>query len=371
MVDTSHYAPDYKISIEGVNLQKDDELSAIMGDRPLDILSITINETVDQADTFALTLRSRHRQVGRFPSGNEMTWIDDDRLKVGKQVELEMGYVGNRTLTFMGRITATNTSFGDSGIITVRVDGQSLYGDLFRRYRRQAFANKADDSIASVLARDLKLDVQADPTDIEHATVSNPDASYGTILQERAKRLYYEVKVKGKKLYFQKPRYLVDLNPQVTLTWGRDLVSFSPRIKTNGLATHVEVRNPRTQSGGSTQPLVGVADASSVPPRLGKRSGPQIVREMWGETKVLSDDQEVSTPEEARTVAVAQYRRSAIDFIEADGSTIGDPRLVSQTVIKLMGLGDQLSGLYYVTSSTHTLDANGYRTNFHAKRDGL
>ncbi len=371
MVDTSHYAPDYKISIDGVNLQKHTELSAIVGDRPIDILSITINETVDQADTFALTLRSRHRQLERFPSGGELTWIDDDSLKIGRKVELEMGYVGNRTLALLGKITATNITFAESGLITVRVDGQSLYGDLLRRRRRQAFANKADNAIASFLAGDLKLDVQAEPTSVEHATVSSRDKSYAAILQDRAKRLYYEVKVKGKKLYFQQPRYLVDLNPKVTLTWGRDLLSFSPRIKTSGLATRVVVRNQRTQSGGSTQPLVGVADAGSVPPRLGKRSGPQIVREMWGETEVLSIDQRVSTPEEARTVAVAQYRRAAIDFIEADGATIGEPRLVSQTVIELLGLGDRLSGLYYVTSSSHTIDANGYRTSFHAKRDGI
>ena len=100
-------------------------------------------------------------------------------------------------------------------------------------------------------------------------------------------------------------------------------------------------------------------------------AAPIWCEEAWQKSEILSDDQQISTPEEAQEVAVAQYRRAAIDFVEADGATIGEPRLVSQSVIKLVGLGKRLSGLYYVTSTTHTIDANGYRTTFHAKRDAL
>jgi uncharacterized protein len=371
MVDTSHYVPDYKISFAGVKLDKPTELSAILGGRPIDITSVAITETVNSPDTFTLSLRSRNKEIERFPNGGDLTWIDDDRLKVGRKVTIALGYVGNLGITLLGKITSTSIGFAENGVITVKVEGKSLYVDLLMHRNRQAFANKSDSEIASQIAGELKLDTNIDATDVQHATVSSPEDNYAEILRKRAERLYYELKVKEETLCFQKPRYLVDLNPALTLVWGQDLLSFSPRIKTTGIVTRVEVRNSGTALGRDRKPLVAVINAAGVQPRLGKCSGAQMVQEAWQKTEVLADDQQVSTPDEAQEVAFARYQSAAIDFVEADGATIGEPRLVSQSVIQLLGLGKRLSGLYYVTSTTHTIDANGYRTTFHAKRDAL
>jgi hypothetical protein len=43
---------------------------------------------------------------------------------------------------------------------------------------------------------------------------------------------------------------------------------------------------------------------------------------------------------------------------------------MARTVIELKGLGQRFSGIYYVTSATHTINAGGYRTTFVAKRNG-
>jgi uncharacterized protein len=371
MVDTSHYVPDYMVAIDGVDLNKHTEFSAILGGRPIDITSVAITETVNDPDTFTIALRSRHKELERFPSGAELTWIDDDSLKVGQEVAIALGYVGNLAIRLLGKITATSIGFAESGLITVKVEGKSLYVDLLMQRNLQAYANKPDSAIASAIAGGMNLDPHVDPTTVQHATVSSPQDNLAEILRKRAERLYYELKVKQRTLCFQKPRYLVDLSPTLTLVWGQDLLSFNPRIKTSGIVTRVVARNVATALGRDRKPLVGVADAGSVPPRLGKCSGAQMVQEAWQKSEILSDDQQISTPEEAQDVAVAQYRRAAIDFVEADGATIGEPQLVSQSVIQLLGLGKRLSGLYYVTSTTHTIDANGYRTTFHAKRDAL
>ena len=117
--------------------------------RPVDLLSVSITETVNQADTFALTLRSRHHQLERFPSGEELAWIDDDGLKAGTEVIIEMGYVGNLAIRLVGTIRAATFSFSESGLINVRVDGQSLYSKMFDRRRRQPFADKTDSASRS------------------------------------------------------------------------------------------------------------------------------------------------------------------------------------------------------------------------------
>lgn len=371
MVDTSRYAPDYSVLIGGVDVGKRTDLKNALKERPVDLLSVTITETVNQADTFALTLRSRHRQLERFPNGDELAWVDDDHLKPGTEVVIEMGYVGNLAVKLVGTIKAASFSFTESGLINVRVDGQSLYSKLFDRRRRQPFADKTDSAIAEQIAAELKLKSVVDATNVEYPTVSNRDETYAGILQARANRLYYELTVKEKTLYFQKPRYLVDSSPAQSLAWGESLISFSPRINTNGLVTRVEVRNVRTSHGGAKEPIIASVGVDDVPARLGKRSGAQIFQAQFGEKKQLSQDQQVATVEEAAAIATAQFRSKAIGFIEGQGATIGNPQIRARQVIELQKLGKQLTGLYYVTSSTHTIDANGYRTEFQVKRDGI
>jgi hypothetical protein len=51
------------------------------------------------------------------------------------------------------------------------------------------------------------------------------------------------------------------------------------------------------------------------------------------------------------------------------GTCVGDPTIRPGAVIKLTGLGVEFGGLYRVTSATHTLDANGYRTSFEVRKE--
>ncbi len=46
-----------------------------------------------------------------------------------------------------------------------------------------------------------------------------------------------------------------------------------------------------------------------------------------------------------------------------------DVRLRAGKVLRLEGLGEQFSGLYRLTSATHTLDGSGYRTSFEARKE--
>src|SRR5262245_28147958 len=102
-VDLKYYAPDFLITIEGKELRHG------MSDLPgraanIDVLSLTVTESSDQADTFEFKIRGRLDQLGKFPRGKDLIWIDDDRFSEGNEVEIEMGYVHNRTLGFVGEI---------------------------------------------------------------------------------------------------------------------------------------------------------------------------------------------------------------------------------------------------------------------------
>jgi phage protein D len=51
------------------------------------------------------------------------------------------------------------------------------------------------------------------------------------------------------------------------------------------------------------------------------------------------------------------------------GSAVGDPRIRAGAVIRLNGLGTDFSGDYRVTSATHTIGKNGYRTDFTVRKE--
>ena len=55
--------------------------------------------------------------------------------------------------------------------------------------------------------------------------------------------------------------------------------------------------------------------------------------------------------------------------LTGSGSCVGDPRIKAGEVIDIEGVGEQFSGLYRITSATHSLDGGGYRTNFQVRKE--
>lgn len=360
-VSTAFYVPDFEITIDG---------KAFSHGTTVDIISVSITETINQADSFSISVREHNPQPERFAS-NELVWLDNKMFDEGNAVQIEMGYRGNRTVTLQGKIKGMNVTFPESGAPTLAVRGLSDYDNLFHRTRRKPFDQKTDSEIASELARSSGLSPDVQDTQVKHALVSPEGATFGAILLERARRLNYEVAVKKGRLVFRRPTYLVDSSPKLTLTWGQDLRSFTPNVATGRMVSQVEVRNTRTGEGGGKQALAGQASASQIPPVLGLVSGLQRSEKEFGTHTLLMQDQRLSSQAEATTLPRAELERRALEYVTARGSCIGNPQLQSRTVVKLQGLGKRFSGKYYVTSTTHTIDANGYRTEFEVKRDAL
>jgi hypothetical protein len=55
--------------------------------------------------------------------------------------------------------------------------------------------------------------------------------------------------------------------------------------------------------------------------------------------------------------------------LTGSGSAIGNPAIKASRVVELQGTGDQFSGLWRVTSATHTFDGSGYRTSFEVRKE--
>lgn len=360
-IRTDFYVPDFEIIISGRSFRYG---------MNVDVVSVSITETINQADSFTFVVREHNPKPERFASG-ELTWLDSHTFDELNKIQVEVGYQGNRAIKLKGKITGMSASFPDNGAPTLTVRGLSDYDELFRHTRRKPFDDKTDSDIARELARDLGLSADVEEAQVKHALVSPEGATYAAILLERAARLNYEVKVTFDTLIFRRPTYLTDPSPTLTLTWGQDLRNFTPNVSTSKMVTRAEVRNTQTGEGGPKQALVGSVTASQIRPVLGAKGGLAESEKKFGANTLLMDEQRLSSQAEAAAIPRAELERRAIEYITGHGSCIGKPELISRTVVKLVGLGKRFSGSYYVTSTTHAIDANGYRTEFDVKRDAM
>jgi len=62
-------------------------------------------------------------------------------------------------------------------------------------------------------------------------------------------------------------------------------------------------------------------------------------------------------------------RNALNNRLTASGSAVGDPAIAANAVVQFNGLGPDFGGNYRVTSATHTIDNNGYRTNFKVRKE--
>lgn len=356
------YVPGFVINVGGVELRHGFSV---------DVLSLSLTDTCNQADTFSFTVRERHGEQGRFPSGGALTWLDSGTLEEGKEVAIELGYLGNLTCRFQGVVTTMSPTFPESGVPTITVRGQSHYARLLKQSDAKPFKEKTDSGIAGEIATLLELGSTVDDTTAEHPLVSSGSGTYAAILQERAGRIGYEVVVKEKTLYFQKPRYLVEKGAQLTLEWGRSLSSFTPTLSTYRKVTHVKVRASQTTLAQGKDAVSAQAGPGEERAKLGTKSASEIANSLAGKNELLAEDHLAVSQEEAREVALAKLEASSLEFITGKGTCKGNPGLKARMVIELKGLGARFSGCYYVTSVTHTIDGSGYRCDFDVKRNGI
>jgi phage protein D len=353
------FVPDFLIRIRGKELRRGiDE----------DLLSVSVTDVSDRADSFTFKVWDPHAEPVHVVSRTRK-WKFDGLFDEGTEVEIQMGYRDKLSLMLRGEITAVTCDFPEEGHPTLTIRGFSLYHRLQRQHRREPFEATTDSGIAREIAVVMGLNPRVDETAIEYPLVSPNDETYASILTQRAKRIGYEVVVKDDTLYFQRPRYLENHSPVITLEWGKDLRSFNSSLSTYNMVSEVTVRGSQTSQGRGKDPLVGTARGGDERIKLGEKTGPQIVKHSFGDNPILSDDHSITSQQEASEIALAKLESKALDFICGNGSCVGDPRLMARTVIELKGVGKLFSGNYYVTSATHTIDSNGYRTDFEVKRN--
>jgi phage protein D len=341
-------AANFKLHLNGSEFTND-LLSAVEG--------VTFEEELNLPSMFTIKFN-----IVDFLNG---AWkgIDLKTFKVGDVVKVSMG-MDSLVEMITGEITSLDFTFGDSSFMDIR--GYDRLHRLRFGKKRRSFKDMKDSDIASSIASETSLTPEVDDTGTVMSYIFQNNQSNYEFLLERAKRIGYEMLVDDRTFFFRKSQE--DKKPVLTLEYGIDLQSFSAQIKTLTEGSEVEVRGWNIKD---KEEITSTAKKGSETATMGKESGYEISQKSFKESSVSVIDDMVADPKDAENIAKARYNTMLKEFLTGEGQCGGTPEIRAGKTIEIKGLDERLSGIYYVISTVHSINEEGYTTSFKVRRTGV
>jgi uncharacterized protein len=371
------YVPTFDIKISG-------------GDLPAgtarDIVSVRYTDSVEKIDGFDLTINNWDPAKFDFKYTGSKKGGYDSRSTIfdpGQTIELSMGYVNTDDpnaikLMLVGVITSITPSFPSSGQPTLRVSGQNVLRKLLTKQRTAVFKNMKSSAIARKVVSDhppkldgfvLSLETGSDESkepEVEHVRQTNQfDVLF---LLQLAHRNGYDLVLKqeGEKqfLYFGPSSSSKD-RPSYILKFGESLIDFQPTLS---IAKQVKEVIVRAWDPDKKEAIIAKATRDQLNTQSLKDTS-KLKRIEGGvkERQEIVTDRPFHNKQEAERYALAMLERSAKGMVSGKGSTIGTNDLRAGSLVEMEGLGTTFDGSYYIASTTHTIGAGGYVTEFEAR----
>src|SRR5262249_55240858 len=150
-------------------------------------------------------------------------------------------------------------------------------------------------------------------------------------LQERAKRIGYEVFVDDKQLYFRKPK---GKRGEVQLEWGVTMRRFQPRLTLSHQVNEVIVKG---LDPVAKREVVGNATESDLSAPIGMDGdGGQLASKACSPAKQIVVRRPVTSQREAEAIAQSVLDEINAEFVEAEGIAWGNPQILAGTKIKII-----------------------------------
>jgi phage protein D len=374
------FGPMFTIQINGSNLP-----AAMRGA----IVSVSWTAGIEGSDSVEVAFANQNFQ-----------WLDNPLLAVDNGFSLSIGYAPDPLeVVFVGEITGVEPSFPNGGMPTIRVTAHDFLQRLTHGKVDRAFAITLptvgilplpDPVVASLVSASNLLIPFPDPIgaalsalmslvsyilapqEAQHSVRVQSGQSDFDFLTRVAKDNGWEVYIdhtlepKGYVLRFQ--FLMQDYSPSVTLKRGQSLMEFTPRLTTVGDIFGVSARIwistlqmefvvvvswDYDRAAFNLMIYPGLGDIGTV---LGSNVSKTISIKPTGFPTAFRD-------------ILTEFLPRLNNRITGSGSTIGNPDIKPGKVINLVGLGSQFSGLYRITSATHTFDTSGYKTTFKGRQE--
>jgi len=281
------------------------------------------------------------------------------KFKIGKQVEIKTGAIGDRSMTsiFKGDVVAFEPEFGKSGVDFV-VRALDRGHKLQRERKVRTFQQMSASDIVNKIAREAGLQARVESTSVVHEFFQQSAETDWDLIARLARMHGYRFYVEDTTLCF-KP-FAADAGAEVALRWQDNLMSFRPRVSGVQQVQTVNVRSwdPKqkanvtgTSANGVTKSALGIQRSS-------------VVNDSGRGTTLIAD-RLAATSSEANEIAKSALDGRAESFAEAEGVAFGNPKVKAGGKVKIEGVGRQFGGSYVVSSTTHVYrGTTGYQTSF-------
>jgi phage protein D len=381
------YVPRFEVKIEGVDLPRD-----VL----FDVSAVTYQDSIDSIDSFRMTIsnwddvKREYKFVGSETAAQlEKGHRDEPRVTLfepcGKEVVLRMGYGGELVTMLKGHFTTMEPSFAD-GSATMVVTGLNVLHQLRRKQYTTTWTGKCDSEIADDIGKRtdqgrkrFPLPIVIDPQSLGNEKpiplVTQRNTYDIDFLFQRARTRGYVVFIQEEDKATGRPRQLY-FGPSQSgtapglrdvsfeLKWGASIMEFKPKITTANQVSSVTVRGWHRTRRQPISRTVTLDDA-----RLTVNRDLHRILNACQAREELVVDEPIFTNCEARERAIAILLDQTKQIVPADVKVVGLPDLRAGQVVNITNLGARLSGRYFVTNTTHTIDDNGYITSFSCRRE--
>ena len=341
--------PIFKITVDG------NEISA---DAMASIESVMFEEELNTASMFVFKLATSDFEKGAW------RYVDLEDFRLGSEVKLYMG-MDDLVLMIVGEIISLKPHFSE-GFSTIEIRGYDRLHRLRFGRKSRTFMDTKDSDIASTIAGDWGLSVKAENTETVHSHIYQNNRSDLEFILQRAKRIRYEVSVDDKTLHFRSPKEGDSVS--MTLEYRVDLEDFSVELSAGYEGDEVVVQGWDFMKKKQISAMAKGGNEVSM--MNAKDTGTDMTRSAFGSSSSYIVDEQLVDVSDAEKLAVARYNSHLVESVTGDGKCAGIPELRAGNTIEIKGI-DRFSGTYYVTSTYHTIDRNGYYTSFNVRRVGV
>jgi hypothetical protein len=379
-VASVNYVPDFRLALAGAPAPPQLRAS---------VSGITHTSGLEGADRVELKLVN-----------DSLRWLDNPLFALDTPLTLSMGYAdGSVDQVFVGQVVGFSADFPTETAPTVTVTAQDARYQLAQGTKVRWFAIPIPsvgnfplpdlvtaplialenflipiiDPVGAVLAIILggveAVASIADPGGAQKFIRKQDDQSDYEFLKIVARENGWEMLVDhsgslgGHLLHFMAP--MGNLDADVDLAWGRDLIEFMPRISNVGQILQV--------TGFVWVPPIKMVfniqlgwDWDRMALTIAIYPGVVPIGTSVPSSNLVDDPLTLAT---APRKLVGELIPKLNKRLTATGSCVGNPQIQAGKVLRIKGTGVQFGGLWRVTEATHTLDAAGYRTHFTVRKE--
>ena len=335
------------------------------------VQSIEVEQTSEGPSAFKILLDDSDKL---FSEGSEC------KIREGDACKIELGFIETEVKQVIeGIVTGVKANRKEYSRMIYEVTGYDGLQALTRGRHRRSWENIKISDIVSTIASECSLSADCDDTGSPVPFVVQNNLTNLAFLQERAKRIGFEVKVEERRLVFKKPQ---KVDSGLTLCWKPNYAAdganqcLLQRCDFNTTTMNV-VNKVVVRWYDEKQAKAIVAESSDIDG--GNMAGDSDAGERAAsnnpETTIQISDTPVYSQEEAETLAKSVLNQRADNYLTGKGSCEGNAGLKCGVMVKIKDVGKEMDGEYYITKAKHVLKVGngqgfGYWTDFEVSRSG-